>query len=244
MANTSDGAWAFPRLPIAGNTTSVTGPWRAYARSACLTGTPNLPLFAYTKVLRATLREAVIATATARSSSSPAAGLAEMDGPRRRGLLQFSVEQVNSSVRFGADPQRGIMPGLLPRNRRPATPDLPPQLQHRPDLSAVQPGLAGWKPHADDHPAGQPGRHWTYGRPTRPCAQRYPHGQRSMRALEGNTTARPPELRSTAANLSAQLSDMHSMLTRQWTVGGSRRATGDQAWAPVSANSCAATANA
>lgn len=65
-----------------------------------LTDAASLPLFAR-KVLAQLRAEAVIAHGDGEIQFIPAAGLAEMDDIADEDVLPFSVEQSNSSIRFG-----------------------------------------------------------------------------------------------------------------------------------------------
>ncbi|MDO1900789.1 hypothetical protein Q2374_28325, partial [Escherichia coli] len=78
-----------------------------------LTDAASLPLFAR-KVLAQLRAEAVIAHGDGEIQFIPAAGLAEMDDIADEDVLPFSVEQSNSSIRFGERMVLKVLRKILP----------------------------------------------------------------------------------------------------------------------------------
>ena len=101
-------------------------PWRACGgrKVGLLTDAASLPLFAR-KVLAQLRAEAVIAHGDGEIQFIPAAGLAELDDIADEDVLPFSVEQSNSSIRFGErmvlKVLRKILPGCTRKSRSAAT---------------------------------------------------------------------------------------------------------------------------
>ncbi len=161
-----------------------------------LTDAASLPLFAR-KVLAQLRAEAVIAHGDGEIQFIPAAGLAEMDDIADEDVLPFSVEQSNSSIRFGErmvlKVLRKILPGLHPEIEvggyltRHGYPGIAPL------LGEVRRVGADGEPHTlmilqgylnnQGAPGTGPWTTWS-----EPCATRYP---RPARRSKGNTTASP-----------------------------------------------------
>ncbi len=206
------------RRPARRQPASVAGPGAPAARSQ---GRPadrrRQPAAVRPQGPRATRAEAVIAHGDGEIQFIPAAGLAEMDDIADEDVLPFSVEQSNSSIRFG---ERMVLrsaaqdpSGAAPGNRGRRLPDPPRLPRHRPVARRGTAGRRGWRAaHADD-PAGlpeQPGRrlNWTLDNLERAVRDEI---SAASEALEGQYDSLA-ELRGFAANLGARLGEMHSVL--------------------------------
>ena len=181
-----------------------------------LTDAASLPLFAR-KVLAQLRAEAVIAHGDGEIQFIPAAGLAELDDIADEDVLPFSVEQSNSSIRFGErmvlKVLRKILPGLHPEIEvggyltRHGYPGIAPLLG---EVRRV--GVDG-EPHTLMILQGylnNQGDAWNWTLDNLERAVRDEISAASE-ALEGQYDSLA-ELRGFAANLGARLGEMHSVL--------------------------------
>ncbi|MFO6042571.1 putative maltokinase, partial [Pseudomonas aeruginosa] len=181
-----------------------------------LTDAASLPLFAR-KVLAQLRAEAVIAHGDGEIQFIPAAGLAEMDDIADEDVLPFSVEQSNSSIRFGErmvlKVLRKILPGLHPEIEvggyltRHGYPGIAPL------LGEVRRVGADGEPHTLMILQGylnNQGDAWNW---TLDNLERAVRDEifAASEALEGQYDSLA-ELRGFAANLGARLGEMHSVL--------------------------------
>ena len=181
-----------------------------------LTDAASLPLFAR-KVLAQLRAEAVIAHGDGEIQFIPAAGLAELDDIADEDVLPFSVEQSNSSIRFGErmvlKVLRKILPGLHPEIEvggyltRHGYPGIAPL------LGEVRRVGADGEPHTLMILQGylnNQGDAWNWTLDNLERAVRDEISAASE-ALEGQYDSLA-ELRGFAANLGARLGEMHSVL--------------------------------